>query len=303
MSYGYAYNLRIVQHTEEGIIELGRISYDDYGLGRLNDDTTGIDNCEQVLDIGDRLYFVIAWYIGDMGEPFDEAVLCVTKGKADSLEVVSKGIGEEEKLMYICEENGEIRFTEHRVGSVGLDRGTYGDLNYYDSPDHHITLIKDHTPKEPYGFDAHLERNEEIPLQQSAEYVNGAAYIINADGRYHPVSYVDGFDLEDMTWMRIKDGKTETLAEISVKERRARACAEYEKLLTKYKEAAECYTKSLEINEFQAHTYFRRAMAYYEIQEYEKSMNDLNNALNLGMPVEDCKVLQEKLTKKFGLNM
>ena len=44
-------------------------------------------------------------------------------------------------------------------------------------------------------------------------------------------------------------------------------------------------------------------MAYFEIQEYEKSMNDLNNALNLGMPVEDCKVLQEKLTKKFGLSM
>ncbi len=70
-----------------------------------------------------------------------------------------------------------------------------------------------------------------------------------------------------------------------------------------YEWAIQNYTKSLEINEFQAHTYFRRAMAYYEIQEYEKSMNDLNNAINLGMPVEDCKVLQEKLTKKFGLNM
>ena len=70
-----------------------------------------------------------------------------------------------------------------------------------------------------------------------------------------------------------------------------------------YEWAIQNYTKSLEINEFQAHTYFRRAMAYYEIQEYEKSMNDLNNALNLGMPVQDCKVLQEKLTKKFGLSM
>ena len=70
-----------------------------------------------------------------------------------------------------------------------------------------------------------------------------------------------------------------------------------------YEWAIQNYTKSLEINEFQAHTYFRRAMAYYEIQEYEKSMNDLNNALNLGMPPEDCKVLQEKLTKKFGLSM
>ena len=70
-----------------------------------------------------------------------------------------------------------------------------------------------------------------------------------------------------------------------------------------YEWAIENFTKSLEINEFQAHTYFRRAMAYYEIQEYEKSKNDLNNALNLGMPADECKVLQEKLTKKFGLSM
>ena len=36
-----------------------------------------------------------------------------------------------------------------------------------------------------------------------------------------------------------------------------------------YEWAIQNYTKSLEINEFQAHTYFRRAMAYYEVQEYE----------------------------------
>ena len=70
-----------------------------------------------------------------------------------------------------------------------------------------------------------------------------------------------------------------------------------------YEWAIQNYSKSLEINEFQAHTYFRRAMAYFEIQEYEKSMNDLNNALNLGMPPADCKVLQEKLTKQFGLGV
>lgn len=71
----------------------------------------------------------------------------------------------------------------------------------------------------------------------------------------------------------------------------------------KYSEAIECYTKSLEINEFQAHTNFRRAMAYYEIGEYEKSMNDLDVALKLGMKEEECKPLQDKLVKKFGMNM
>ena len=71
----------------------------------------------------------------------------------------------------------------------------------------------------------------------------------------------------------------------------------------KYKEAVECYSESLQINNFQAHTNFRRAMAYYELQEYEKSMNDLNTAIKLGMDAAECKTLQEKLTKKFGLSM
>ncbi len=71
----------------------------------------------------------------------------------------------------------------------------------------------------------------------------------------------------------------------------------------KYKEAIDCYTKSLEINEFQAHANFRRAIAYYELGEYEKSMNDLDVALKLGLKPEECKGLQEKLVKKFGMNM
>lgn len=74
-------------------------------------------------------------------------------------------------------------------------------------------------------------------------------------------------------------------------------------IMKNYDAAIEAYNKSLEINEFQSHTFFRRAMAYYEVQEYEKSMNDLNNALNLGMKPEECKVLQEKLTKQFGMSM
>ena len=74
-------------------------------------------------------------------------------------------------------------------------------------------------------------------------------------------------------------------------------------ILKKYKEAIDCYTKSLEINEFQAHTNFRRAMAYYETGEYEKSMNDLDVAIKLGMNPDECKPLQEKLVKKFEMNM
>lgn len=229
--------LRIVQYTDSDMTELGRISYTYNGLGIISDDMYGMDSCEQILSAGDKLYFVIGWYIGDYGEPFDEAVLSVQKGKENSLELVSNA-GDVEKLQYIYEENGEIHFTDHIPGNIGLTNGTYGDLVYFDAPDSSVMLIKDHTPKQPYGFDAGLEHGEKIPLLQSAEYINGAAYIITADGLYDPVSYVDGFDLEDMTWLRIKDGKEEQLAYISVTERREKAYREYEKLLAQYKQAA-----------------------------------------------------------------
>lgn len=70
-----------------------------------------------------------------------------------------------------------------------------------------------------------------------------------------------------------------------------------------YEKAIENFDKSLEINKFQSHTHLRRAMAYFEIKEYEKSMDDLKSAINLGMAEEEYKPLQEKLVKKFGLNM
>lgn len=71
----------------------------------------------------------------------------------------------------------------------------------------------------------------------------------------------------------------------------------------KYENAVECFSKSLEINQFQAHTNLRRAMAYYELSEYEKSMKDLDTAIKLGMKEEEYKNLQEKLVKKFKMDM
>lgn len=70
-----------------------------------------------------------------------------------------------------------------------------------------------------------------------------------------------------------------------------------------YKNAIENYSQSLQINKFQSHTFLRRAMSYYEIKEYEKAMDDLNSSINLGIPEDEYKPLQEKLVKKFGLNM
>ena len=48
---------------------------------------------------------------------------------------------------------------------------------------------------------------------------------------------------------------------------------------------------------------FQCRTRYFELQEYEKSMNDLNVAIKLGLKPEECASLQEKLVKKFGMNM
>lgn len=74
-------------------------------------------------------------------------------------------------------------------------------------------------------------------------------------------------------------------------------------VLKRYEEAVDAYTQSLELNEFQCHTNLRRAMAFYELGEYEKAMNDLDVAIKFGMKPEEYRPLQEKLVKKFGMNM
>lgn len=70
-----------------------------------------------------------------------------------------------------------------------------------------------------------------------------------------------------------------------------------------YNDAINSFSTSISINEYQSHAYFRRAIAYFEIAEYEKSLSDLNSAKALGLSDDDCKSLNEKLVKKFGMSM
>ena len=68
-----------------------------------------------------------------------------------------------------------------------------------------------------------------------------------------------------------------------------------------YKSAVKCFDKSLELNEYQAHTYYRRAIALYELHEYERAMNDVAAAKNLGLEDKGLDDLHEKLLKKFDM--
>lgn len=65
--------------------------------------------------------------------------------------------------------------------------------------------------------------------------------------------------------------------------------------------AIECYDRSLEINEFQSHALFRRALAYFNKNEYQTALNDLTAAESLGLNSDEAKALHKKLVEKFDM--
>ncbi|MCR5319538.1 MAG: tetratricopeptide repeat protein [Treponema sp.] len=71
----------------------------------------------------------------------------------------------------------------------------------------------------------------------------------------------------------------------------------------KNQEAIECFNKSLEIDAFQSHVYYRRALAYFNLGEYQKSLSDISSAENLGLNDEEVKALKAKVLKKFDMGM
>lgn len=70
-----------------------------------------------------------------------------------------------------------------------------------------------------------------------------------------------------------------------------------------YEKAINWFTTSLEINEMQSHAFYRRAVAYFELNEFEKSMNDVVAAQKLGLEENGLKSLHEKLIEKFDMKM
>lgn len=72
-------------------------------------------------------------------------------------------------------------------------------------------------------------------------------------------------------------------------------------LLNKDEEAIEYFSKSLEINKFQAHVYYRRALSYYKQGLYPEAMSDLDKSADLGMDKEDEKKLRIAIAKKIDI--
>ena len=67
--------------------------------------------------------------------------------------------------------------------------------------------------------------------------------------------------------------------------------------------AIECFNKSLEIDSYQSHVYYRRALAYYNLGDYQKALQDISNANNLGLNDEDVQTLKLKILSKFDMKV
>lgn len=70
-----------------------------------------------------------------------------------------------------------------------------------------------------------------------------------------------------------------------------------------YLASIDVFTKSLEINEYQSHTFYRRALSYYNLGQYEKALSDLNDATKLGLENEETRSLHSKLIEKFDMKV
>ena len=70
-------------------------------------------------------------------------------------------------------------------------------------------------------------------------------------------------------------------------------------ILKDNKSAIESFSKSLAINEYQSHAFYRRAEAYYEEGKYEQALADITAAKKLGMNDETCNVLHAKVMDRI----
>ena len=72
-------------------------------------------------------------------------------------------------------------------------------------------------------------------------------------------------------------------------------------MLDKNAEAITLFTRSLEINGYQPHVYFRRALAYFQEDQLGNASRDLDNAVALGLSASEEKKLRTAIAKKIDM--
>lgn len=65
----------------------------------------------------------------------------------------------------------------------------------------------------------------------------------------------------------------------------------------------ENFDKSLELNQYQSHVYYRKALAYYNDSNFSLSLKNLQQAISLGLEDSDAEKLHKKLLDKLEMSM
>ncbi|MGL4982445.1 MAG: (p)ppGpp synthetase [Treponemataceae bacterium] len=66
-------------------------------------------------------------------------------------------------------------------------------------------------------------------------------------------------------------------------------------------EAIKSFSKSLELNEYQSHVYYRRSLSLYHLGDYTSALSDLSIAMDLGLENDDVKKLHTALLRKLDI--
>lgn len=75
-------------------------------------------------------------------------------------------------------------------------------------------------------------------------------------------------------------------------------------VLAQNEKALEYFDKSLELNEYQAHVYYRKSLAHYNDANYSLALKDLQRAISLGLDDNsDYQKLHKKIMSKLEMSM
>ena len=70
-------------------------------------------------------------------------------------------------------------------------------------------------------------------------------------------------------------------------------------VLNEEKEALVYFDRSLRINTYQSHVYYRKALALFSLGRFEESLENLNTASSLGLRDGECEHLRSLLNEKL----
>ncbi len=212
-------SLILVSHRDNGeeivIRELCPDTGEEILLGvfsETEEQTYGWPEVKQLLRENGDIYLGLAWYQGTGHFLSDYAAFMMTDRQEESIRTILSGLpgGQEGSIpvMNILK-NGEVSFAiNHAAGDIYLSEEESGSLLMNGDPYGVTVLVPDFVETAYYE----AEEGETVRFLQTAEYVDGAAYVITAEAVRSPeddIGWRWAYALKRLIWQRIPVENTE----------------------------------------------------------------------------------------------